>query len=211
MFRTKRPIRMRFLFCLSLNLVLPRFFFKSHSKPPYNCFSCSQMLRWLRWRFSAKTTCNRKCRAKQQNVPNANKTNIMRCQCLKTTPKNDPIQVWCRTTRTKTHFNDFACVRPFLNETGWLAIWSRMSLQCTRSLSLSLSTILTSNMERTPLWTKHCGRALKVVSKEHTVGWREERKRDFGLESSLTLSWTLDVRFNHQNIHTLISSTPYGD
>lgn len=27
----------------------------------------------------------------------------------------------------------------------------------------------------------------------------------------LMLSWTLDIRFNHQNIHTLVSSTPYGD
>lgn len=133
----------------------------------------------------------------------------MRCQCPKTTPKNDPAQAIYNSSRTQ---NRFSMILPvwyvtFLSENGLANMVENVTAH-------SLSSLHLPHFIFCPvLQMEHHGPniavwALKVVSEQ--AHWRKmmggyEADEWSVLESSLTLSWTLDIRFNHQNIHTLSS------
>lgn len=129
-------------------------------KPPNNCFPRSQIRR-LRWRFSAKTTCNQNCRTEQQNIPNASKTNIMWCQCLKTTPKKRSNSSMVEQQERKPISMILHCMCPSIPWTklvGWLygreCHYSASSLHLPhfilRVLTLSLSTTFS-----VAVWKEH--------------------------------------------------------
>lgn len=206
MFLTKRPIQMRFLFCLfvALSLALP-----SNCTNPYsNCFSCSLWISANAMTAMAIFSKNN-VQPKLSYITTKYRTLTKPTSCDANVQKLPPKTIQFKhTTRTKNPFQWFCpYVRSLTKMAGYMV--ENVTTVLHLCIYLTLSCVHSLQMEHHG--RKHCRWALKVVSEEHIVGWRGRSGKEVSLESSLTLSWTLDIRFNHQNIHTLISSTPYGD